>query len=263
MTCGFQTASGADLDDLFYTDNGNSGALGFCQSDGTDLGNKYTSAATLGYSVGYCNSAGTDLGYLRGDVPPPEVLDCWSSWHPQGEETSDLGDISGTLTSIWGYFEYGGRANTDQGVWDVYPCFTCSYCSDPLSYSPNLTITFKPNSTISIGPVYGWSGSQFDVINGGVNHPLSFPHTYADRDNRPYGAGSTWESDQIRQKVNSNEAAGKFSLGILAGKAERDGVGFTNKGVEWYMTLYHRFQNALGWSSWVVGKERYLIYSNR
>lgn len=73
MTCGYQNSAGTDLDNLFYINNGNAGALGFQVSNGQDLGNRYTNGSTLGYSVGYQNSAGTDLGYLRGNLTKPTV----------------------------------------------------------------------------------------------------------------------------------------------------------------------------------------------
>lgn len=74
MTCGYQNSAGTDLDNLFYINNGNAGALGFQVSNGQDLGNRYTNGSTLGYSVGYQNSAGTDLGYLRGNFNPATQL---------------------------------------------------------------------------------------------------------------------------------------------------------------------------------------------
>lgn len=71
MASNYKNSAGTDLDNLFYIDNGNSGALGFRIPDGTDLGNRYTSMSTLGYSLGFLNSAGTDIGYLRGKLLPP------------------------------------------------------------------------------------------------------------------------------------------------------------------------------------------------
>lgn len=71
MASGFLDSAGTDLDSLFYTDNGNAGAIGFLTSGGQDLGNRYSAAATLGYNVGYKNSAGTDIGYLRGNLVAP------------------------------------------------------------------------------------------------------------------------------------------------------------------------------------------------
>ena len=74
MTCGYQNSAGTDLDNLFYINNGNAGALGFLVSNGQDLGNRYSNLSTLGYSVGYKNSAGTDLGYLRGSISSPATV---------------------------------------------------------------------------------------------------------------------------------------------------------------------------------------------
>lgn len=70
MASNFLNSEGTDLDDVFYVNNSNAGALGFLMYNGQDLGNRYSSASTLGYNVGYKNSAGTDIGYLRGNIPP-------------------------------------------------------------------------------------------------------------------------------------------------------------------------------------------------
>lgn len=70
MTANYRNSEGTDLDNLFYVNNSNAGAIGFKVSGGQDLGNRYASGS-LGYAVGYKNSAGTDLGYLRGSVVAP------------------------------------------------------------------------------------------------------------------------------------------------------------------------------------------------
>lgn len=99
MTCGYQNSAGTDLDNLFYINNGNAGALGFQISNGQDLGNRYTNGSTLGYSVGYKNSAGTDLGYLRGNITIPTLS-------------------SNTLT------------NTVSSTTTFNSCLSCSYSED-------------------------------------------------------------------------------------------------------------------------------------
>ena len=71
MACGFRNSAGTDLDDLFYIDNSNGGAIGFQMSNGVDLGNRFTNKSTLGYNLGYKNPAGTDIGFLRGKLTPP------------------------------------------------------------------------------------------------------------------------------------------------------------------------------------------------
>ena len=70
MTANYKNSAGTDLDNLFYTNNGNAGAIGFLVTDGQDLGNRYISGS-LGYNVGYKNAAGTDLGFLRGNLVAP------------------------------------------------------------------------------------------------------------------------------------------------------------------------------------------------
>ena len=75
MSVNYFNSAGTDLDNLFYTNNGNAGAVGFIEASGQDLGNRYTSASTLGYAVGLVNSAGTDLGYLRGNYAAASMQD--------------------------------------------------------------------------------------------------------------------------------------------------------------------------------------------
>lgn len=79
MSVNYFNSAGTDLDNLFYTNNGNAGAVGFIEASGQDLGNRYTNASTLGYAVGLVNSAGTDLGYLRGSGVPPGVNSYWAN----------------------------------------------------------------------------------------------------------------------------------------------------------------------------------------
>lgn len=79
MSVNYFNSAGTDLDNLFYTNNGNAGAVGFIEASGQDLGNRYTNASTLGYAVGLVDSAGTDLGYLRGSAVPPGVNWYWAS----------------------------------------------------------------------------------------------------------------------------------------------------------------------------------------
>lgn len=72
MTSNFRNAAGTDLDDVFYVNNSNAGAIGFKCSNGQDLGDRYP-AGSLGTNVGYKNSAGTDIGYLRTKMVAPTV----------------------------------------------------------------------------------------------------------------------------------------------------------------------------------------------
>lgn len=262
MTCGFQTASGADLDDLFYTDNGNSGALGFRQSDGTDLGNKYTSAATLGYSVGYRNSAGTDLGYLRGDVPPPEVVECSCTWHKQGEEIVDLGGESGSGICVWGYIEYRGRASSAKGMWEVYPCFTCTAFTEPTVYMPRVAAVFKNNSTIGVGPYSTWPPVSHDIIGG--KKYFSYPHTFLSFTESDYHC-TDWDasdSSYPHREVEAYEVEGRAAFGFLFLKAPEGSVTFSHTGQAWNVCFYHCFKNERGWSEWRPGAENYSLCSN-
>lgn len=98
MASNYKNSAGTDLDDLFYVQNGNHGAVGFLISDGTDLGNRYTGETVLGNSVGYLNSAGTDLGYLRGSNVAP-TIGSWSVAYTQYQQDWGGGRrVSGNFT---------------------------------------------------------------------------------------------------------------------------------------------------------------------
>lgn len=132
MTCGFRTSAGTDLDDLFYSDYKNPGALGFKQSDGWDLGNKYTDAAALGYSVGYKASSGTDIGYLRGSMFIPSI-------RPEAT-VAEATELYRTTINEPHIDNAGGENDSD-------------YCSEPSMY-------YLIKGVITINPSSNWPQSQ-------------------------------------------------------------------------------------------------------
>ena len=64
MSVNYFNSAGTDLDNLFYTNNGNAGAVGFIEASGQDLGNRYTNASTLGYAVGLVNNRLVAASYV-------------------------------------------------------------------------------------------------------------------------------------------------------------------------------------------------------
>lgn len=114
MASGYVNSAGTDLDNLFYTNNGNAGAVGYVTSSNQDLGNRYTNANTLGYSVGYQNSAGTDLGNLRGNFNPSTQLQLLiPSDYPynQGRDSNCKGKYTSGECLNWSYDESGNTCN--------------------------------------------------------------------------------------------------------------------------------------------------------
>lgn len=88
MASNYLNSAGTDLDNVFYVDNSNAGALGFLTSDNQDLGNRYP-AGSLGVEVGYKTAAGTDIGYLRANIKPVEgtITNSVSNYNPEDSDT--------------------------------------------------------------------------------------------------------------------------------------------------------------------------------
>ncbi len=112
MSVNFFNSAGTDLDNLFYTNNGNAGAVGFIEASGQDLGNRYTNASTLGYAVGLVNSAGTDLGYLRGNYAAASMQDRYDNLTTYYNEETGTADGFGTWYSreAYGFLNVGCTA---------------------------------------------------------------------------------------------------------------------------------------------------------
>ena len=89
MASNYLNSAGTDLDNVFYVDNSNAGALGFLTSDNQDLGNRYP-AGSLGVEVGYKTAAGTDIGYLRANIKPVEgtITNSVSNYNPEDSDTT-------------------------------------------------------------------------------------------------------------------------------------------------------------------------------
>ena len=189
MSVNYYNSAGTDLDNLFYTNNGNAGAVGFAEASGQDLGNRYTNASTLGYSVGYVNSAGTDLGYLRGNAVKPTISAAEVSIHGK-HHTSSTGPqytTSGEDTEITGY------SPSHSGNGYVYYKYNCSgtaplYCeirmaltatNDPITgrimFQYNSNADMRNWNQYSVGnsgyeTLAAWAtGTYYTVYNGGCD----------------------------------------------------------------------------------------------
>lgn len=103
MSVNYFNSAGTDLDNLFYTNNGNAGAVGFIEASGQDLGNRYTNASTLGYVVGLVNSAGTDLGYLRGNYVAASMQDRYDNLTTYYNQEIGASDDIGTWYRRYAY----------------------------------------------------------------------------------------------------------------------------------------------------------------
>lgn len=111
MSVNYFNSAGTDLDNLFYTNNGNAGAVGFIEASGQDLGNRYTNASTLGYNVGFVNSAGTDLGYLRGNYAAASMQDRYDNLTTYyNEETKTQDDDPWYRREAYGFLNVGCTA---------------------------------------------------------------------------------------------------------------------------------------------------------
>ena len=112
MSVNYFNSAGTDLDNLFYTNNGNAGAVGFIEASGQDLGNRYTNASTLGYNVGFVNSAGTDLGYLRGNYVAASMQDRYDNLTTYYNQEIGASDDIGThyRRDAYGFLNVGCTA---------------------------------------------------------------------------------------------------------------------------------------------------------
>ena len=193
MSVNYFNSAGTDLDNLFYTNNGNAGAVGFIDASGQDLGNRYTNASTLGYNVGFVNSAGTDLGYLRGNLVPPGITNYWAtnqsttrnhlSYTDHIRDTNDIEIYSGTThernVAVW--INAGANCvGTGTLNWQLCICMIAgaqdlSGCY--FAYWDNTTTThpgtFRESSTAHFEnkSISAWGESQwFTVYNGGSDN---------------------------------------------------------------------------------------------
>lgn len=228
MTCGFQNSAGTDLDNLFYTDNGNAGAVGFQISTGQDLGNRYTNANTLGYAVGFQNSAGTDLGYLRGNAGTP-VFSAYNA----------------TMNSLYN----SGKTSCSHGSGEG------SY-SHPQRYMRGyLYVTGSCTGFGSLAPTWQVCICHYHTETG-YNHMYRFA-AYADSTTN-FNPGSCLNSNPARLNPNvespwitvKNDASGASrSMNVSFGLYSNDGNGGNSYGE--CVRVYQRFYNSIGSTPWV------------
>jgi len=180
MTCNYKNSAGTDLDSLFYTNNGNAGAIGFTVSNGQDLGNRYTNASKLNQTIGYKNSAGTDIGYLRGNIAAPTISGLGISLY------------AGTTNGNHDYEGGSGESTywvTCRGTNPVYK-ITFSTGNSPTSMSIKIQIygdhidhqtvySAKDRSSALAGGCSAVSGHDASSTFGAYNNSWRDYHTYS------------------------------------------------------------------------------------
>lgn len=228
MASGFQNSAGTDLDSLFYTNNGNAGAIGFQISNGQDLGNRYTNANKLNYGVGFQNSAGTDLGYLRGNASTPVF-----SAH------------NATLNSLYN----SGKTRCSHGSGeDAY--------SHPQRYMRGyLYVTGSCTGFGSLAPTWQVCICHYHT-EGGYTHEYRFaahPDSTTNfsvglcLDYNPPTLATNAESPWITVKNNASGAS--RSMNVSFGLYSNDGRGGNSYGE--CVRVYQRFYNSIGSTPWV------------
>lgn len=224
MTCGFMNSAGTDLDSLFYTNNGNAGAVGFQCSNGQDLGNRYTNANTLGYAVGYQNSAGTDLGNLRGNCPPASMSGQWCNWNAYSNKAFDFDSTYGEQTYrdyqwvTWGYINVGSVCSSS-GTWQLAFAILCGNNGN---YQPKHTwFKWQDNSTANMG-MNGMSGTEVKL-------------------NANSESGWTW----VYNGATGTNPSRNFAITMYHYDNNR-----SSKGRTLGLRVYQRFGNSAGWTGW-------------
>lgn len=219
MASGFLNSAGTDLDNLFYIDNSNAGAIGFVTSDGQDLGNRYTAAATLGTNVGFTNSAGTDIGYLRGNLATPTG--------------TASGAVSSKTNSYW-----TSTDSDSEGSWTVYKIYTKAVYKTTVASSNGMPIasvkytvqvksgtvhtadmTFNLNSTTVPGNATAGSTDKADFavtkswkdVVSYTGSALTFNFGFLFAENS-YTTSTSRYGWQIRIKVDISNAAGTSTI---------------------------------------------------
>lgn len=170
MASNYRNSAGTDLDNLFYVNNSNLGAIGFKTSDGVDLGNRYANGEVLSYNVGYKNSAGTDIGYLRG-----KLVDFVLQMYVGDDGTSgyrDRGYVGGSYGSI---SQVSGTSGMVSKILSFFTARGGMYLY--FNYSTPWTRIHVTNYS---------SGYQYDMTGGGGGFHLAI-----DNGNYMPGSGST------------------------------------------------------------------------
>jgi hypothetical protein len=163
MSVNFFNSAGTDLDNLFYTNNGNAGAVGFIEASGQDLGNRYTTVSTLGYAVGLVNSAGTDLGYLRGNYAAASMQDRYDNLTTYYNGEIDNG--SWYIREAYGFFNVGCTAYGTGCSWalaiQALNGNTGRYSMGTIEYLDNSTADLR--STSSRTQTGAWLRSSYST----------------------------------------------------------------------------------------------------
>jgi hypothetical protein len=250
MASNFLNSAGTDLDDVFFVNNSNAGALGFQVSNGQDLGNRYPSGS-MGYNVGYQNSAGTDIGYLRSDYFIPVV----TSHNVTGSNVYSgkdgcYGPVERCYDNDTGWYDCYSSMRTRHNKGYVTVNGACSagrrdvsweirvyYRHDETAYSPHyITWNMWANTTnIPSVPYPHPKASHIPTCPKSLN--LNVAH--ANQDSSSY---YTILSNSYGSQSRS------FTFSYYLAIQDKDG---RNGSLNQYLRVYQRFYNNLGSSPWV------------
>ena len=193
MTANYKNSAGTDLDNLFYTNNGNAGPVGYLVANGQDLGNRYVSGS-LGYNVGYKNAAGTDLGFIRGNLVAPTATatstltnnshsygqanpgeaDVDWDWEATGVITPKITVTNGmSITSVTYTLQAWGTTVPKDMTW-----LDATTNSSTINSKPNVSELF--DLTTSARDICSWTSSS-------TSSPISF--IFYDSGNSGYSSG--------------------------------------------------------------------------
>ena len=249
MASNFLNSEGTDLDDVFYVNNSNAGALGFLMYNGQDLGNRYPSGS-LGYNVGYKNSAGTDIGYLRGKLVAPTV-------------SADLSTPSWTFNQAWSQYYI-----PDMSYHDVYFYYNNGILTPTLvaSNAPVTNVDWYIEYYVqsSYNPKYDHPLSSCAFVFNSTTQPKPSKLTTRDENGPSYVLGVdyglisvTWSTGIDTGKLSKNQWFRSAKLGTTNTLSVNIGVGC---GYDWNYDHIFKFRvvayayNSVG-GCWVTTPE--------
>lgn len=238
MSVNYFNSAGTDLDNLFYVNNGNAGAIGFVEASGQDLGNRYTNASTLGYSVGFVNSAGTDLGYLRGNAVPPSISNYWAN-NTSYTNSNDFNDHYRDLGDQGS--EYESTSHFRQSVGYVNAGCNCSGTGD-LIWQLAISVIAGSSHSVS-GTFYYWGNTteNKNIEKASVLKSATQSATFS----LNAGAESGWL--WIYNAVGGTGPWRNFTYYVTGGW---DDTASVNTNVSFGLRVYQRVYSSVGDAGW-------------
>lgn len=257
MASNFLNSAGTDLDNVFFINNSNAGALGFQVSNGQDLGNRYPSGS-MGYNVGYQNNAGTDIGYLRSDCFVP----VYTSHNVSGANTysgkdGSCGYEKTCYDSDDGYYDCTSGYRTRHNKGYVTVNGACSAGRRDVSWEIHV---YYRHDESGYSPHYlTWNmwGNTTNIPSAPYPHPQKYGcgiySPYAVKDDSSYNvatahAGQDSNKAYVILSNSSGSQSRSFTFSYYLAIQDRDGR--NGNGNQW-LRIYQRFYNHLGSSPWV------------